>query len=88
MDEPEAALSPRGCLAALRRIHDLTDAESQFVIATHSPLLLALPGATIIQVDPDGTLVDVSYDEVEAVQVTRNFLAAPDRSLHYLLSDE
>jgi predicted ATPase len=85
MDEPEAALSPRGALVALARIHDLTMAGSQFLIATHSPILLAIPGATIIQVGLDGTLSRVSYDDAETVQVTRDFLAAPQRSLRHLL---
>jgi predicted ATPase len=88
MDEPEAALSPRGALAALARIHDLTIAGSQFLIATHSPILLAIPGATIIQVGLDGTFSQVSYDDAETVQVTRDFLAAPQRSLRHLLDGQ
>jgi predicted ATPase len=87
LDEPEAALSPRGLLIALARLHDLTRAGSQMLIATHSPILLALPGATILQVEADGRLHQVGYDEADAVQVTRNFLAAPERTLRHLLSD-
>ena len=87
LDEPEAALSPRGALAALSRLHDLAEAGSQLLIATHSPILLALPGATIVQIEADGALGRVGYDDVDPVRVTRDFLAAPERSLRYLLGD-
>ncbi len=87
LDEPEAALSPRGALAALARLHDLAAAGAQMLIATHSPILLALPGATIVQIEPDGTLARVGYDDADLVRVTRDFLTAPQRSLRYLLGD-
>jgi len=54
LDEPEAALSPSRQMAALRAIHQLVQASSQFVIATHSPILLAYPNARIIQFDGTG----------------------------------
>ncbi len=85
LDEPEAALSPRGLLIALARLHALTQAGSQLLIATHSPILLALPGATIMQISDDGQLRRVAYDEADAVRVTRDFLAAPERTLRHLL---
>jgi predicted ATPase len=88
LDEPEAALSPRGQLAALRRIHDLVAAGSQFLIATHSPMLLALPGARIIAIDAAGQLEQVDYDEAEPVVLTRSFLDSPGRTLRHLLADE
>lgn len=88
LDEPEAALSPKGLLAALRRIHDLTEAGSQFLIATHSPILLALPGAQIVEINPAGHLSAVDYDDAEPVVVTRGFLQDPDRMLRHLLSDD
>ncbi|BFU43932.1 AAA family ATPase [Krasilnikovia sp. MM14-A1004] len=87
LDEPEAALSPRGALAALARLHDLVRAGSQMLIATHSPILLALPGARIVQVTGDGTLERVEYDDADLVQVTRDFLTAPQRSLRHLLDE-
>jgi predicted ATPase len=87
MDEPEAALSPRGIMAAMRLVHELSEAGSQFLIATHSPILMALPGATILQID-GGRIECVAYDEVEAVQITRGFLDAPDRTLRHLFSDD
>lgn len=88
LDEPEAALSPKGLLAAVRRIHDLTDAGSQFLIATHSPILLALPRARIVEIDTAGRLSTVHYDDAEPVAVTRGFLQDPERMLRHLLSDD
>ncbi|GAA5108194.1 hypothetical protein [Haloechinothrix salitolerans] len=88
LDEPEAALSVRGCLAMLTRITDLVEQGSQFVVATHSPILLAVPGARILQIEPDGTIAQVTYDEAEPVSLTRAFLTEPDRFLHHLFSDD
>jgi len=87
LDEPEAALSVRGCLALLRRVADLRGKRCQFVIATHSPVLLALPGALILQIDEDGALEPTGYDEADPVRLTRGFLADPQRSLRELLTD-
>ena len=86
MDEPEAALSPRGCLALLAAMHDLVVAGSQFVVATHSPLLMAYPGATILELDDDG-ITEVAYDDLAHVQLYRSFLDAPERFLRQLLAD-
>jgi predicted ATPase len=86
LDEPEAALSVRGCLALLARMVELAAHGCQFIVATHSPILLALPHATILQIDQDGALQRVDYDEAIPVQLTRDFLAAPDRFLHHLLA--
>jgi predicted ATPase len=63
LDEPEAALSTQGQLTLLRRMHELVEDGSQLVIATHSPILVALPGATIYALDDDG-ITSVSYDDV------------------------
>ncbi|GAA3652133.1 putative ATPase [Lentzea atacamensis] len=84
LDEPEAALSVKGCLTVLRRMHELVEEGSQFIIATHSPILLAAPGATILEIT-DGVIDEVSYDTAEPVALTRNFLGEPDRFLRYLL---
>jgi len=88
MDEPEAALSVHGCLAMLTRIVDLARAGSQFVVATHSPILLAVPNARILQIDVDGTIRKVSYDETQPVELTRSFLADPQRYMHYLFEHD
>ena len=86
LDEPEAALSPRGALAMVKLMHDLVLDGSQFVVATHSPILLALPGALIVQIDDAGALTKVAYDDTETVRVMRGFLAAPERTLRHLLT--
>ncbi len=88
LDEPESALSVHGCLAMLLRIRDLVKEGSQFIVATHSPILLAVPNTRILQIDMSGTISEVSYDEAQPVAMTRSFLAAPDRYLHYLLTDD
>jgi predicted ATPase len=84
LDEPEAALSPIRQLALLARIHQLTRDGTQFVIATHSPLLLAYPEATIFLLEEDG-IRSVKYEETEHYRVTRDFLRNPARSLEILL---
>ncbi|MCG8924209.1 AAA family ATPase [Lentzea sp. CC55] len=83
LDEPEAALSVKGCLTVLRRMHELVGEGSQFIIATHSPILLAAPGATILEITD--TIDEVTYDTAEPVALTRNFLGGPDRFLKHLL---
>ncbi len=87
LDEPESALSFRGCLALLRVMHDGVRAGSQFVIATHNPVALAFPQATIYAMDDDG-VHGVAYDDAEPVRNARAFLAAPDRYLRALLADD
>ena len=73
-DEPEAALSPSRQLAALAKIHELAESRnSQFIIATHSPILLSYPNATIYKLDEIG-ITRVEYEETEHYLVTREFL--------------
>ncbi|GIH12994.1 AAA family ATPase [Rugosimonospora africana] len=88
LDEPEAALSVHGCLAVLARIHELVHQGAQFVVATHSPILLSAPDARILQIDGDGSIRQVAYDEAETVALTRAFLNDPARYLHHLLSSD
>jgi predicted ATPase len=87
LDEPESALSPQNILTLIARIHDLAADGSQFIIATHSPLLLALPGATIIEVSERG-LERVEFDDVDAVRLTRTVLADPAGMMRRLLADD
>lgn len=75
-DEPESALSPQRLLSLMTAIHELVKQGSQFIIATHSPILLAYPDAHIYELSQDG-ITAASYDTVEHVQLTRNFLANP-----------
>jgi len=84
LDEPEAALSPQRQLAVLSRIHDLVLDDSQFLIATHSPILMAYPDALIYQFSKEG-LTQVAYEDTEHFQVTRDFLMNPGRMLDVLL---
>ena len=85
MDEPESALSVTGQLKLMRSMHELVGQRCQFVIATHSPILLAYPGARIYELSDDG-ISSVAYDEASAVQLTRSFLDAPERFLRHLFA--
>jgi predicted ATPase len=87
LDEPEAALSPQRQLAMLRLVHDLIQAQSQFIIATHSPILMAYPQAMIYHLSPDG-ITPMAYEETEHFRVTRGFLADRQDYLRRLLDDE
>ena len=84
LDEPEAALSPQRQLAALSRIHDLVNDDSQFLIATHSPILMAYPKAYIYVLSDEG-IKRVNYEDTEHYQVTHDFLQNPKRMLDILL---
>ena len=84
LDEPEAALSPQRQLAALSRIHDLVNEKSQFVIATHSPILMAYPNAYIYGCTEAG-IRRLRYEETEHYQVMHDFLMNPKRMLDILL---
>ena len=87
LDEPEAALSVTGNLALLSVIVRAAENGAQFIIATHSPILLAIPGATIYELGEDGAFAKTAYDDLEAVQLTRGFLNAPERYLRAALGD-
>jgi predicted ATPase len=86
-DEPEAALSPLRQMAALRAIHQLVLDQSQFVIATHSPILLAYPNAKIIRFDSAG-LTEIKYEETEHYSITREFLNNYRQRVDHLLRDD
>lgn len=87
LDEPEAALSPQRQLAFLAAMHQLIAREAQFVIATHSPIIMAYPEATIYEFSESG-LRTVQYEETEHFRVTRAFLNRPEQTLRHLLADE
>ncbi|HEV8398499.1 MAG TPA: AAA family ATPase [Gemmatimonadales bacterium] len=86
-DEPEAALSPGRQLALLAAMHRLVQRNSQFIIATHSPILLGYPGATIDLFTEDA-LGRTNYLDTEHYQITKAFLDSPERMLRELLRDE
>jgi predicted ATPase len=83
LDEPESALSFDSCLALLQIMIDMRAAGSQIVLATHSPVLAALPGARLLQLDDRG-LTEVDYDSSDLVSSWRAFLDEPDRYLRHL----
>ena len=87
MDEPEAALSPARQMSFLARIHQLVKARSQFIIATHSPILLGYPDAWIYQASAHG-LDRIEYEDTEHYQITRNFLTRREMMLDILLADD
>lgn len=87
LDEPEAALSPQNQLALLCRIQELVELDSQFIIATHSPILMAYPGAGIYAIDETG-IHETAYRDTSHYQLTRSFLENPERMLGYLLGGE
>ncbi|WP_337034038.1 AAA family ATPase [Paenibacillus illinoisensis] len=85
LDEPEAALSPARQLSLLRILHDLSGT-SQFIIATHSPILLGYPGADILNFD-DNCIQEMAYEDTEHYQITRSFLENRHRMLDELFKD-
>jgi predicted ATPase len=87
LDEPEAALSPSRQLSLLRVIDELVRRRgSQLVIATHSPILMACPRATIYQLGTDG-IAPIRYEDTEHYQITRDFLANPAAFFAHLLDE-
>ncbi len=87
LDEPEAALSPSRQLTLLARFHQLVQQNAQFLIATHSPLLMAYPDAEILWLDETG-MRPVPYTDTEHYLITRRFLENPNKMLNILLSGE
>ncbi len=87
LDEPEAALSPMRLLALMAEINALVKKDSQFIIATHSPILMAFPDAEILELSDDG-IKSVSYRDTEHYRITKSFLDNPEKMLHYLLSED
>ena len=85
LDEPEAALSPARMLAFISVIHRLaTNGRAQFIIATHSPILICYAGAVIYQFDTDG-IKETTYEDTEHYQLTKSFLDNPDAYLRHLM---
>ena len=87
LDEPEAPLSPLRQLTFLALLHGMVAQNAQFIIATHSPILMAFPQAAILLFD-QGQIRPVQYDEVEHVYITRSFLQDPQRYLRHLFEEK
>jgi predicted ATPase len=85
LDEPESALSPSRQLSVLSKMFQLINKNSQFIIATHSPILMAYPGAVIYQIDGNG-IHRVNYKDTEHYKITKAFLNNPDPMLNELFS--
>ena len=73
LDEPEAALSPQRILSLIIFIRQLIDKNSQFIISSHSPILLGIPNAKILSFD-DGKIAEISYEETSSYRITKSFL--------------
>ncbi len=86
MDEPEAALSPSKILEAMCIINDLLKMESQFIISTHSPILMAFPNAQLLQLTASG-IEEVNYKDTEHYLITTAFLENPDRMLKVMFEE-
>ena len=83
LDEPEAPLSPLRQLAFMSMIKEMVEKDAQFIIATHSPILLALPDAEIFNPD-QSPIKSVAYEELDHVTLTRDFLNNPEQFLRHL----
>ncbi len=83
LDEPEAALSPMRQMTLLAEMRELVNTNSQFIIVTHSPILMAFPDAEILEFSDEG-IKNVDYRETQHYQITKRFLDDPDRMLRYL----
>ena len=87
LDEPESALSPMRQLTLLADLHELVLGGCQFIIATHSPILMGYPNALIYEFNADGVR-PVEYEQTEHYRTTRRFLENPARSLRILLGED
>jgi predicted ATPase len=87
LDEPEAALSPLRQLSFLAAIHDLSQSGSQFIIATHSPIIMAYPNAVIYWFSGDG-IAPIRYTDTEHYKTTRAFIDNPMRFLNELMRED
>ena len=82
---PKAAFSFQSCLGLISLLDTMRNEGSQVIVATHSPLLVSLPGATLLELDEDGIHRVQSYDELALVSHWRNFLSSPERYLRHLV---
>jgi predicted ATPase len=88
LDEPEAALSPNRQLSLLALMYDLVERRrSQFLVATHSPILMAYPGATIYHLGDGGGMRRVAYEETDHYQITKDFLGNRERYFKHLFAE-
>ena len=86
LDEPEAALSPMRLMRLMARMDALVKQASQFIVSTHSPMLMAFPGAEVYEISKRG-IQSVNYRDTEHWQITRRFLENPEKMLGYLMDE-
>ena len=86
MDEPDAPLSFTSCLALVAVIHDLARAGAQVIVATHSPVVAAVPGASILELG-DWGIRPARWEELNLVGAWRQFMAAPDAYFRHLFTE-
>ena len=86
LDEPEAALSPKRLLRLMARMDALVKDHSQFIVSTHSPILMAFPEAEVYEISED-SIESVSYRDTAHWQLTRRFLENPEKMFKYLLEE-
>lgn len=84
LDEPEAALSPRGIIRLMQRMDELLALDSQFIISTHSPMLLAFPGAEVYQIRADG-IESVRFQDTDHYRTSVRFLQNPESAVEEIL---
>ena len=87
LDEPEAALSPMRLMELMCFIRELEKRNSQLIISTHSPILMAYPGAEVLYLTEKG-IRSVSYQDTEHYRITRHFLNNPEQMCKHLFADE
>lgn len=87
LDEPEAALSPTGIMKLMVYMNDLVGKNCQFIISTHSPMLITVPNSEVYQLS-ESKIEKIPYDKTEHFTLSKRFLENPERMLKYLLSDE
>lgn len=87
LDEPETALSPRRQMALVARIHQLAKMNSQFIIATHSPIIMSYPDAYIYALI-DGNLKKIRFEETEHYKDMKDFMNKHKEMLEILMSEE
>ena len=87
LDEPEAALSPRGIIRLMQNMDELVQKDSQFIIATHSPMLLTFPGAEIYQIEENG-IISIPFKETSHYRTTVLFLQNPEDAVNEILGRE
>lgn len=86
LDEPEAALSPMRLMRLMVCMQELVKKNSQFIISTHSPILMTFPGAEVLEITEEG-IRSVNYKDTEHYIVTKRFMDAPEKMIESLLGE-